>query len=161
MEEGENEVEKHHRQLYDENDYEVKMSNANSNPYPIKYKTNFMFSMYWEFLQPVTCNAILYITVVEHGKKKNEATKAFAFDMKKTMRTIQNCTIDKEAYYSCLEKDPMKKMKNGNNIQPGSMYACCKLPSMFKPGYYDVFIEFKRNAAVTSCYKLSNVEVIN
>ncbi|XP_067121897.1 uncharacterized protein, partial [Centruroides vittatus] len=161
MEEGENEVEKHHRQFYDENNYQMKVSNADLNPYPIEYKKNFLVFMYWEFLQPVTCNTMFFVTIVGHGKKKYEASKQSTFSMKQVMSTIQNCTMDKKAYYSCLENDPifLKKMQNGNNIQPGSMYACSELPSMFKPGFYDVFVEFKMNAATITCFKLSNVEI--
>ncbi|XP_067142266.1 uncharacterized protein [Centruroides vittatus] len=159
MEEGENEVEKHHRQFYDENNYKVKSSNVDFDPYPVVYKEYFLVSMNWEFLQPVTCNTMFLLTIVEHGKKKYEAGKQFTFSMKQVMSTSQNCTIDKKAYYSCLENDPIKKMQNGNNIQPGSMYVCSKLPSMFKPGVYDVFIELKVNGVTITCFKLSNVKI--
>ncbi|XP_023227927.1 uncharacterized protein LOC111628385 [Centruroides sculpturatus] len=142
----------------------MEYSNFTFTPYPIQYENSFQASFHLNFLQPVTCDAIFFLTLLPCGKDKNEALKTFTFGVKFVMEVFKKCAKDKNAYYSCLERDYAKKLQNGNNIQPGRIYGCANFPKMFNPGCYDVFLEFrqkegKNNVVEISCYKLTNVKV--
>ncbi|XP_067134562.1 uncharacterized protein [Centruroides vittatus] len=143
----------------------IEYSNVTFTPYPIESTKSLLASAYWNFLAPITCDAIFFITVVKCGNGRDSADKTFSFSMKFVFQTIRECSIEKDAYYACLEKDYAKRMQNGNSIQPGRMYVCAKLPKMFSPGCYDGYVEIrqkksKKETIVLSCFQFTNAIVV-